>query len=84
MNLIDERDRKIQKGDIVEFDNGEKFLVIYESDNIGWHFLNLNTMTFRYDSCVDIEGYLFIGAKISGLGKIIDVIKANNISLVFR
>lgn len=84
MNIIDTRNNiEIESGDIVITYDDEKYLVIYEKTCIGWYFVNLKDFKFNIEEdAVDIPAK--IGDEINGIGKIISVIKSNNIDLKLK
>jgi hypothetical protein len=82
MNIIEHNNTKIESGDIVVTYDNEKYLVIYEKTCIAWHFVNIEHFEFNIEEdTVDVQPQ--IGYKIDGIGKIVSVIKTQNINLSF-
>lgn len=79
MNIIDNRDLTFSEGDIVVADTGKKYLVIFENTCVAWHFLDLETLSFNEEIYFEVKSDLKIGCFLEGLGKVVDVIKKDNV-----
>ncbi|PLS19156.1 hypothetical protein CVD28_01740 [Bacillus sp. M6-12] len=79
MKLIDNRSLSFGKGDIIVMDSGKKYWVIYENTCIAWYFLDLETFEFNDELHIDISTKLQVGLVIEGLGKVVQIIKADQI-----